>query len=88
MQHIHREELSAYEIDFLDKIRDGQIFLKGDPGYEERRLNHNGNCLSRKPHLIVRPETKEAVSDAVVLAHKHGLEISVRSGGHGFICQV
>ena len=68
-------------------IRDAAIYFPGTAGFEDRRTVHNGGCLNRHPAVIVVPRSKESVSDAIVAAQSFGLEISVRSGGHSYICE-
>ena len=59
----------------------GEIVGPGDPGYEERRRVHNG-LVDKRPALIARCRGAADIADAISLAHEHGLEISVRGGGH------
>jgi FAD/FMN-containing dehydrogenase len=64
---------------------EGRILRRGDPGYEElRRRGHNALQPERYPDLIVRPETESEVVAAVRLAHREGLRVKARSGGHSW----
>jgi FAD/FMN-containing dehydrogenase len=53
----------------------------GDAGYEESRRVHNG-MIDRRPAVIVRPRSTAEVAEAVQLARREGLALSVRGGGH------
>jgi hypothetical protein len=65
----------------LQRRLDGELLQLGDIGYEAaRRLaNHR---FDRRPAVIVRCRSAQDVAHAVGFAREHGLEISVRSGGH------
>jgi FAD/FMN-containing dehydrogenase len=52
-----------------------------DAGYEEARRVHNG-LIDRRPAVIVRPRSSAEVAEAVRLARREGLPLSVRGGGH------
>ena len=39
------------------------------------------------PRFLLRPKSTGGVAAAVRVARRHALEVSVRSGGHGFLCQ-
>ncbi len=62
------------------------MFVRGTPSYEWHRLLHNGACNHIYPALVVRPESTEDVSLIVSTARQYGVELSVRSGGHGYQC--
>lgn len=64
----------------------GFVFPRGSYHYEMRRRVHNGLCAYRFPDIIVAPKTTEQVAKVVRVARKVGMEISVRSGGHSFLC--
>jgi len=53
--------------------------------YQRRRMVNNRACLAR-PAVIVRPRTTEDVATTVNFARRNRLQISVRSGGHGYTC--
>ena len=59
----------------------GQLLKPADAGYEEARKVHNG-LIDKRPALIARCRGVADVADAVNLAHKLGLEVAVRGGGH------
>src|SRR3974390_2485655 len=59
----------------------GQIFAPSDAGYNDVRQVHNG-LMDKRPALIARCQNTADVADAVKFGRDHGLEISVRGGGH------
>ena len=68
----------------LDDLRtgfSGVLLAPQDPGYDDARQVHNG-AIDKRPALIARCANTADVVDAVDLARKSGLEISVRGGGH------
>lgn len=74
---------------FADELRAsirGYVFLRGSPDYETARPVHNGACRHIFPLVIVKPMNTDDVSATVRLAVYHGLELSVRGGGHSFQC--
>ncbi len=64
----------------LGTIR-GQAIEPGDPDYEEARALYNA-MIDKRPALIVRCKDVADVQAAVKFAHKEGLELAVRGGGH------
>jgi FAD/FMN-containing dehydrogenase len=59
----------------------GQLLRPEDVGYEEARRIHNG-LVDKRPALIGRCLGTADVVAAIDLAREHGLEVSVRGGGH------
>jgi FAD/FMN-containing dehydrogenase len=59
----------------------GELLLPGEQGYEAARRVHNG-LIDKRPGLIARCRTAADISAAVVAAREHGLELSIRGGGH------
>ncbi|GAA3397192.1 FAD-binding oxidoreductase [Streptomyces roseoviridis] len=59
----------------------GEVFVPGDPGYEEARAIHNG-MIDRRPAVIAQCATPADVSNAVLFGRGAGLPIAVRGGGH------
>jgi FAD/FMN-containing dehydrogenase len=59
----------------------GRIILPDNSEYDQARRVWNG-MIDRYPALIVRPTSSTDVIAAVVFAHKFGLTISMRGGGH------
>jgi hypothetical protein len=58
-----------------------EVLQPGDAGYDEARSVHNG-LIDKRPAAIVRARTAEHVVEGVNFAREHGLELSVRGGGH------
>jgi FAD/FMN-containing dehydrogenase len=70
----------------VDAFRDGfggELVLPGDPGYDEARSVWNGD-IDRRPALIVRCRAARQVADAIALARRQGIELTVRGGWHNF----
>ncbi len=59
----------------------GSVLGPQDVGYDAARAVHNG-LVDRKPALIVRCRTTCDVIAALSFAHRAGLEVSIRGGGH------
>jgi len=59
----------------------GVILLPADAAYEETRRVHNG-LIDKRPAVVARCHGTADVQAAVRFAREHGLEISVRGGGH------
>src|SRR3954452_21902937 len=59
----------------------GSVLGPQDAGYDAARAVHNG-LVDRKPALIVRCRTTCDVIAALSFAHRAGLEVSIRGGGH------
>jgi len=59
----------------------GHVLEPGDPSYEEARRIHNG-MVDKHPALIARCQNTADVVDAVNFGRDHGMEVSVRGGGH------
>src|SRR6266536_5238755 len=62
---------------------DGEVLLPGDAGYDEGRGVWNGD-IDRRPALIVRCGTPMHVAQAIALARREGVDLTVRGGGHNF----
>jgi hypothetical protein len=80
------EEIHRIVSELKSKIK-GQVYAKGTSRYEFHRPVHNGACSHLFPLMIAVPESSEDVSQIVLTARQYGLETSVRSGGHSFVCQ-
>ena len=59
----------------------GQVLQPDDGGYDEARQVHNGR-IDKRPAVIARCQNTADVVDAVRFGRDHGLEVSVRGGGH------
>jgi FAD/FMN-containing dehydrogenase len=71
---------SALVADLAGQVS-GSVLSPQDAGYDLARAVHNG-LIDRSPALIVRCRTACDVAAALALAHRAGLEVSVRGGGH------
>ena len=59
----------------------GALLVPDDPGYDEARRVHNG-LIDKRPAAIARCRSGTEVAEALDLARRRGLEVSVRGGGH------
>ncbi len=59
----------------------GQVIEPGDADYDNARKVYNA-MIDRKPRLIARCADVADVMNAVCLAQKNGLTVSIRGGGH------
>ena len=66
--------------------RTGEVFFRGDPGYEQARADSvwNARKPERRPAVIVVADCEQDVVHAVRHARAHGLKVTVRSGGHSW----
>lgn len=64
----------------------GEIFWRGDPGYEEARVARvfNARRPERYPAAVLIAASDEDVIAGVKLARERGLRVSVRAGGHSW----
>jgi FAD/FMN-containing dehydrogenase len=67
----------------LDRLRRScaKVLTPDDAGYDDGRRLWNA-MHDRRPAAIARPATADEVAAAILFARDHGLEITVRSGGH------
>ena len=63
-----------------------EVYLKGSPAYNKKRIVENGLCNNRLPDLVVVPKSTRDVSSIVKISRKYNIPLSVRSGGHSYIC--
>ena len=61
---------------------DGRVIVPGDDGYDSARASIYGG-VDRKPAAFIRPVNADQVAQVIALARQSGLELAVRSGGHG-----
>ena len=73
--------LSKEAVEALKGNVKGQIVLPSDAGYDEVRQVWNA-MIDRRPALIVRCAGAPDVPHAIAFARAHGLELSIRGGGH------
>jgi FAD/FMN-containing dehydrogenase len=65
----------------LRALFNGRVIAPDDPRYESARTVIYGG-IDRRPAAIVRVADAGDVSRLVKLAHEHGIELAIRSGGH------
>jgi hypothetical protein len=58
-----------------------KVLQPGEAGYDEARSLHNG-LIDKRPGAIVRARSAEDIVEAVNFGREHGLEVSVKGGGH------
>ncbi|BEK97581.1 FAD-binding oxidoreductase [Nocardia seriolae] len=77
--------MKTADIDFegLRTSVEGVVITPGDPEYDTARQVWNG-CFDRRPAVIVRPTSAAGVAAAVLAARRHGLDLTVRGGGHNY----
>ena len=70
----------------LDQLRRScsDVITPDDDAYDDARRLWNA-IHDRRPAVVARPHTAEAVATAIRFAREHGLEIQVKSGGHSAI---
>jgi FAD/FMN-containing dehydrogenase len=74
-------ELSDETLTELSMRLRGEALTPGDPGFEDARSPFNAMQPDR-PSLVVRCTGTADVVDAVNFAREHGIEVTVRGGGH------
>jgi len=79
----------ASQLQPLARLRDrlrGAIYTPNDAGYSEARRGRGTTPVeNRSPAVIVQPKCPDDIAYALDFAAAHGLEISVRSGGHDLL---
>jgi FAD/FMN-containing dehydrogenase len=76
-----RATLSADDLQTFKAAFKGVVLCPGDAAFDETRSIWNG-MIDRRPGLIARCTGTADVVQAVRLAHRHRLLLSVRGGGH------
>ena len=71
----------------IRKETNAYVYLRGSPYYEKRRQVKNGLCKYIFPDMVVAPKSTKDVSAIVKISRDFEVPISVRSGGHSFLCQ-
>ena len=62
------------------------VFRKGSQPYKKQKITQNGWCSHISPDLIIVPKSTYDVSTIVKIARYYEIPLSVRSGGHSYIC--
>merc|ERR1711970_364932 len=73
--------------DLVSELRSqgGQVLVPSDETFEATRKVMNAACKAQ-PAVIVVPRTEQDISTILRTATKHGMELSIRSGGHSYTC--
>lgn len=69
----------------VERLRDGfggKVILPQDNGYDEARALFNG-MIDRRPAIIAQCANVADIQNALAFGQEHGLQITVRGGGHG-----
>lgn len=78
----HSPSTSTLSIADIRATFDGNVLAPDDAGYDEARQVHVGG-VDAHPAVIIRPADAAQVAKVVQLARETGLDLAVRSGGHG-----
>ena len=70
----------------IKSITGSEVYLKGSYAYNQKRIVENGLCNNRFPDLVVVPKSTKDVAWIVKISKKYNIPLSVRSGGHSYIC--
>ena len=82
LQYIDYKKISH---DIISKT-DADVYWRGSPAYNRRRKVENGLCSNIFPDLVVVPKSTKAVAYIVKISRQYNVPLSVRSGGHSYIC--
>ena len=89
---VHNGEIYNHSTNYREIARqislttNARTHLKGTIGYNTRRKVSNGLCNGVFPDLIVLPKTTKDVSQIIQISRYYNVPITVRSGGHSFLC--
>ncbi|MDT0304243.1 FAD-binding oxidoreductase [Streptomonospora wellingtoniae] len=81
MTRLNSTSVAHSEVDLLREEFAGEVVEAADPSYEESRAVFNA-MIEARPAVIALCQTVEDVARAVAFARDHGLEVSIRGGGH------
>jgi len=74
----------------LKKHTKGQVMCKDSEDFNPQQNysfdTFNPRCEALMPNIVVEPTDSHDVKKTVKFAVKHGKEISVRGGGHSYVC--
>ena len=68
----------------LTAALEGEVVLPGSPQYDEVRKPPIPRFRDVRPQAVVLCRTAADVVEAIAFAHRSGIEVAVRSGGHDF----
>jgi FAD/FMN-containing dehydrogenase len=69
------------DVDVLRAAMAGTLVTPDDPDYEQARRVWNAD-IAHRPAVIAQCASAQDVSEAILFARQHGLEIAVRCGAH------
>ena len=76
-------QVSSHRLEELRTVLAGKVITPEDADYDTARIQWN-NDIDRRPVAIARCLSPTDVAAALTFAREHGLEVSVRGGGHAF----
>ena len=76
-------QVSSHRLEELRTVLAGKVITPEDADYDTARIQWN-NDIDRRPVAIARCLSPNDVAAALSFAREHGLEVSVRGGGHAF----
>jgi FAD/FMN-containing dehydrogenase len=68
----------------LDRSLSGDVVVRGGPGYKAAHVLYNTRFDGIRPQAIAFCESATDVQRTIRWAHKHGIHIVPRSGGHSY----
>ena len=74
-------EIGERELAQLERRLRGRLLRPADPGYDAAVHIWNG-MVTKRPALVVQPESAADIQAAVAFAREHGVLLSVKGGGH------
>ena len=77
----HKTPITKEATEALKSKLKGTVTLPGDSGYDNARVIWNA-MIDRRPAVMVHCASADDVAHALKFAQAHGLEVSVRGGGH------
>ena len=90
--HLRNNGKSLRYVDYKEVYHDiirltkSDVYWKGSPTYNKRRRTENGLCNNIFPDLMVVPKSTKDVASIVKISRRYNVPLSVRSGGHSYIC--
>ncbi|MFF2556772.1 FAD-binding oxidoreductase [Nocardia sp. NPDC058058] len=74
---------AGFDIEGLRATIDGVVITPKDAEYDAARQVWSGS-FDRRPAVIVQPASAAGVARALLHARRHGLDLTVRGGGHNY----
>ena len=76
-------DLTTSSLEALQSVMGGQVSRPGEAGYDEA-VNIWNAAITRRPSVVTSCASASDVAQALSFAHREGLEVSVRGGGHNY----